>query len=41
MPAVVGAEGYGGKDNLAVMDGFRENADGWRDPFRDLGERNP
>ncbi len=39
MPAVTGADGYGGKDVPAVMDGYRGNADGWRGPLRDLRER--
>ncbi len=39
MPVVIGADEYGEKDVPAVMDGFRENADSWRDPLRDLRER--
>ncbi len=30
---------YGEKDVLAVMDGFRGNADSWRDLLRDLRDR--
>ncbi len=39
MPVVIGTDGYGEKDVFAVMDGFRGNADSWRDPLRDLRER--
>jgi len=31
MLVIIGADEYGEKDVLAIMDGFRENADSWRD----------
>jgi len=34
MLVIIGADEYGEKDVLAVMDGFRENADSWRDRVR-------
>ena len=39
MRVVIGADEYGEKDVLAVMDGFRGNADSWRDLLRDLRDR--
>ena len=36
MLVVIGADEYGEKDVLAVMDGFRENADSWRDLLKGL-----
>ncbi len=41
MLVVTGADEYGEKDAPAVTDGFRENADSWRDLLRDLKERGP
>ena len=31
MPVLIGADEYGEKDMLAVMDGFRGYSDSWRD----------
>ena len=31
MLVIIGADEYGEKDVLGIMDGFRENADSWRD----------
>ncbi len=31
MLVIIGADEYGDKDVLGIMDGFRENADSWRD----------
>ena len=39
MLVIIGADEYGEKDVLAVMDGFRENADGWRDLLKGLKKR--
>ncbi len=39
MLVVTGADEYGKKDAPAVTDGFRENADSWRDLLRNLKER--
>ena len=39
MPVVIGADEYGEKDILAVMDGFRENAGSWRDLLLNLKSR--
>ena len=36
MLVVIDADEYGEKDVLAVMDGFRENADSWRDLLKGL-----
>lgn len=36
---VIGADEYGEKDVLAVSDGYRENAESWRDLLTDLKER--
>jgi len=36
---IIGADEYGEKDVLAIIDGFRENADSWRDLLRDLKKR--
>jgi len=36
---IIGADEYGEKDVLAIMDGFRENADSWRDLLRGLKKR--
>lgn len=39
MLVIIGADEYGGKDVLGIMDGFRENADSWRDLLRGLARR--
>ena len=39
MLVVIGADEYGEKDVLAIMDGFRENADSWRDLLKSLKKR--
>ena len=39
MLVIIGADEYGEKDVLAIMDGFRENADSWRDLLRGLKKR--
>ena len=39
MLVIIGADAYGEKDVLAIMDGFRENADSWRDLLRGLKKR--
>lgn len=39
MLVIIGADEYGGKDVLGIMDGFRENADSWRDLLRSLNKR--
>lgn len=39
MLVIVGADEYGEKDVLAIMDGFRENADSWRDLLKGLQKR--
>ena len=39
MLVIIGADEYGEKDVLAVMDGFRENADSWRDLLNGLKKR--
>jgi len=39
MLVIIGADEYGEKDVLAVMDGFRENADSWRDLLKGLKKR--
>ncbi len=39
MLVIIGADEYGEKDVLGVMDGFRENADSWRDLLRGLRKR--
>ncbi len=36
---IIGADEYGDKDILAIMDGFRENADSWRELLRSLKKR--
>lgn len=36
---IIGANEYGDKDVLAIMDGFRENADSWRELLRSLKKR--
>ena len=36
---LIGADEYGDKDVLAIMDGFRENADSWRELLRSLKKR--
>jgi putative transposase len=36
---LIGADEYGDKDVLAIMDGFRENADSWRDLLKGLKAR--
>ena len=36
---IIGADEYGEKDVLAIRDGFRENADSWRDLLRSLKKR--
>ena len=38
-PVLIGADEYGEKDVLAVMDGFRGNSDSWRDLFAGLKAR--
>ena len=39
MLVIIGADEYGGKDILAIMDGFRENAESWRDLLNGLKAR--
>jgi putative transposase len=39
MLVIIGADEYGDKDVLGIMDGFRENADSWRDLLRSLKKR--
>ncbi len=39
MLVIIGADAYGEKDVLAIMDGFRENADSWRDLLKGLKKR--
>ena len=39
MLVIIGADEYGEKDVLGIMDGFRENADSWRDLLRSLKKR--
>ena len=39
MLVIIGADEYGDKDVLGIMDGFRENADSWRDLLRSLQKR--
>jgi len=39
MLVIIGADEYGEKDVLAIMDGFRENADSWRDLLNGLKKR--
>jgi transposase-like protein len=39
MLVIIGADEYGEKDVLAIMDGFRENADSWRDLLKGLKAR--
>jgi putative transposase len=39
MLVITGADEYGDKDVLGIMDGFRENADSWRDLLRSLKKR--
>lgn len=39
MLVIIGADEYGEKDVLAIMDGFRENADSWRDLLKGLQKR--
>ena len=39
MLVIIGADEYGEKDVLAIMDGFRENADSWRDLLKGLKKR--
>ncbi len=39
MLVIIGADEYGEKDVLSIMDGFRENADSWRDLLRGLRKR--
>ena len=39
MLVIIGAYAYGEKDVLAIMDGFRENADSWWDLLRSLRKR--
>ena len=39
MLVIIGADEYGEKDVLGIMDGFRENADSWRDLLRGLKKR--
>ncbi len=41
MLVIIGADEYGEKDVLSIMDGFRENADSWRDLLRGLRKRGP
>ena len=36
---IIGANEYCEKDVLAIQDGFRENADSWRDLLRSLKKR--
>lgn len=39
MLVIIGADEYGDKDVLGIMDGFRENADSWKDLLRNLKKR--
>ncbi len=39
MLVIIGADEYGQKDVSAIMDGFRENADSWRDLLKGLKKR--
>ncbi len=39
MLVIIGSDEYGEKDVLAIMDGFRENADSWRDLLNGLKKR--
>jgi putative transposase len=39
MLVIIGADEYGDKDVLGIMDGFRENADSWNDLLRSLKKR--
>ena len=39
MLVIIGAAEYGDKDVLGIMDGFRENADSWRNLLRSLEKR--
>ena len=39
MLVIIGADEYGEKDVLAIADGFRENADSWRDLLKSLKKR--
>ena len=39
MLVIIGADEYGEKDVLAIMDGFRGNADSWRDLLKGLKKR--
>jgi putative transposase len=39
MLVIIGADEYGDNDVLGIMDGFRENADSWRDLLRSLKKR--
>jgi len=39
MLVIIGADEYGEKDVLAITDGFRENADSWRDLLKGLKAR--
>ncbi len=39
MLVIIGADEYGDKDVLGIMDGFRENADSWKDLLRSLKKR--
>lgn len=36
---IIGADEYGEKDVLAIVDGFRENSDSWRDVLKGLKDR--
>ena len=39
MLVIIGADEYEEKNVLGIMDGFRENADSWRDLFPSLRKR--
>jgi len=39
MLVIIGADEYGQKDVLAISDGFRENADSWKDLLKNLKTR--
>jgi transposase-like protein len=39
MLVIIGADEYGEKDVLAIMDEFRKNADSWRDLLKGLKKR--
>ena len=39
MLVIIGADEYGNKDILGIMDGFCENAGSWRDLVRSLEKR--